>query len=135
MCLPRCLRGLMRSLSSRGAGQLRPAPRALSPRENAIGPPVYPLAWIILQMPRFHVRQELQGSGVVSERRISRVIQGATLQGTYSVQGSTVTVNTPIGSKSAPVLRGSKASSLAYLMLGELYYEASPCSRSEQDWQ
>jgi hypothetical protein len=71
----------------------------------------------------------------MSERRISRVVQGVTLRGTYSVLGSTVTVNTPIGSKSAPVFRGAKASSLAYLMLGELYYEVSSCSCSEQGWQ
>jgi hypothetical protein len=71
----------------------------------------------------------------MSERNISRVIQGVTLRGTYSVQGSTGTVKTPIGSKSSPVFRGLKASSLAYLMLGELSYEVSPCSRSEQGWQ
>jgi hypothetical protein len=69
------------------------------------------------------------------ERNISRVIQGVTLRGTYSVQDSTVTVKTPLGSKSSHILRGSKASSLAFIMLGQLYHEAPPGSRSERDWQ
>ena len=57
------------------------------------------------------------------ERNISRVIQGVTLRGTYSVEDSTVTVKTPLGSKSSHILRGSKASSLAFVMLGQLYHE------------
>jgi hypothetical protein len=65
-----------------------------------------------------------KGGGGVLERNISRVIEGTTLRGTYSIQGSVLTVNTPLGSRSTQVLKGSKASSVAYVMLGELYYEA-----------
>jgi hypothetical protein len=71
----------------------------------------------------------------VAERSISRVIHSVTVQGTYSVQDSMVIVKTCFGSKSTRVLRGSKPSSLAYILLAELYYEATPCSRSEQRWQ
>ena len=56
------------------------------------------------------------------EHNISRVIRGVTLRGTYSVQDSTVTVKTRLGSKSSHV-RGLKASSLAFVMLGQLYHE------------
>jgi hypothetical protein len=60
------------------------------------------------------------------ERNISRVIRGVTLRGTYSVQDSTVTVKTTLGSKSSHV-RGLKASSLAFVMLGQLYHETRDC--------
>jgi hypothetical protein len=36
-----------------------------------------------------------------------------------------VTVTTPIGSKSSQVVRGSKPGSLAYIMLGQLFYDVS----------
>lgn len=68
-----------------------------------------------------------KGCGV-NERNISRVIHGVTLRGTYAVQGGVVTVRTHLGSKSTHALRGSKASSLAYVMLGELYHEMSALS-------
>ena len=64
----------------------------------------------------------------MAEHSISRVIQGVSLRGTYSVEDSIVTVRTGFGSKSTRVLRGSKPSSVAYVMLGELYDEARPCS-------
>jgi len=46
--------------------------------------------------------------------------------------GSILTVRTALGSKSVKVLRGSKPASLAYLILGELYCEASPYSLLDQ---
>jgi hypothetical protein len=64
------------------------------------------------------------------DRNISRVIRGVTLRGTYSVQDSTVTVKTPLGSKSSHV-KGSKASSLAFVMLGQLYHETRGLSSDQ----
>src|ERR1700737_1212584 len=46
--------------------------------------------------------------------------------------GSIRPVRTALGSKSVKVLRGSKPASLAYLILGELYCEASPYSLLDQ---
>jgi hypothetical protein len=60
----------------------------------------------------------------VLEHNISRLIRGVTVRGTYFVQGKVLTVKSALGSKSTYVLRGSKASWLAYVMLGELYHEA-----------
>ena len=65
------------------------------------------------------------------ERDILRVIRGVALRGTYSVQDSTVTVKSPLGSKSSHVLRGSKASSLAFVMLGQLYHETTALSSDQ----
>jgi hypothetical protein len=64
------------------------------------------------------------------ERNISRVIRGVTLRGTYSIQDSTVTVKTTLGSKSSDV-RGLKASSLAFVMLGQLYHETRALSSDQ----
>jgi hypothetical protein len=61
----------------------------------------------------------------MTDRNISRVINGVILRGTYSVKDGVVTVTTPIGSKSSQVVRGSKAGSLAYIMLGQLFYDVS----------
>ena len=61
----------------------------------------------------------------MAERNISRVINGVILRGTYSVKDGIVTVTTPIGSKSSQVVRGSKPGSLAYIMLGQLFYDVS----------
>ena len=65
------------------------------------------------------------------ERDISRVIRGVALRGTYSVQHRTVTVKSPLGSKSSHVLRGAKASSLAFVMLGQLYHETRALSSDQ----
>ena len=58
----------------------------------------------------------------MAERSISRVIEGTTLRGTYSVKDGIVTVRTPFDSKST-VVRGSKPGSQAYILLGELFYD------------
>jgi hypothetical protein len=60
----------------------------------------------------------------MAERNISRVIKGVTLRGTYSVKDGIVTLSTTFGSKSTQVARGSKPGSLAYVLLGELFYDA-----------
>jgi hypothetical protein len=67
----------------------------------------------------------------VAERNISRVIEGVTLRGTYSVKDGIVTVRTPFGSKSTQVARGSKTGSLAYILLGDLFYDVSSDLLSE----
>jgi hypothetical protein len=59
----------------------------------------------------------------MAERNISRVIEGVTLRGTYSVKDGILTVRTPFGSKSTQGVRGSKPGSLAYIQLGELFYD------------
>jgi hypothetical protein len=61
----------------------------------------------------------------MAERNISRVIKGVTLRGTYSVKDGIVTVRTPLGSKSSQVGRHSKPGSVAYILLGELFYDVS----------
>jgi hypothetical protein len=61
----------------------------------------------------------------MADRNISRVINGVILRGTYSVKDGIVTVTTPIGCKSSQVVRGSKPGSLAYIMLGQLFYDVS----------
>jgi hypothetical protein len=68
---------------------------------------------------------EARRSWVMADRNISRVINGVILRGTYSVKDGIVTVTTPIGSKSSQVVRGSKPGSLAYIMLGQLFYDVS----------
>jgi hypothetical protein len=70
----------------------------------------------------------------MADRNISRVINGVILRGTYSVKDGIVTVTTPIGSKSSQVVRGSKPGSLAYIMLGQLFYDVSrePSDAPEQ---
>jgi hypothetical protein len=68
---------------------------------------------------------EARRSWVMADRNISRVINGAILRGTYSVKGGIVTVITPIGSKSSQVVRGSKPGLLAYIVLGQLFYDVS----------
>jgi hypothetical protein len=60
----------------------------------------------------------------MAERNISRVIKGVTLRGTYSVKDGIVTLSTTFGSKSTQVVRGSKPGSLAFILLGELFYDA-----------
>jgi hypothetical protein len=44
----------------------------------------------------------------MAERNISRVINGVTLRGTYSVKEGIVIVRTDFGSKSTQFVRGSK---------------------------
>jgi hypothetical protein len=63
----------------------------------------------------------------MAERNVSRVINGVTLRGTYSVKDGIVTVRTPLGSKSSQVGGRSKPGSVAYilLLLGELFYDVS----------
>ena len=68
---------------------------------------------------------EAQRSWVMAERNISRVIKGVTLRGTYSVKDGIVTVRTPLGSKFSQVGRRSKPGSVAYILLGELFYDVS----------
>jgi hypothetical protein len=70
----------------------------------------------------------------MADRNISRVINGVILRGTYSVKDGIVTVTTPIGRKSSQVVRGSKPGSLAYIMLGQLFYDVSsePSDAPEQ---
>ena len=77
---------------------------------------------------------EARRSWVMADRNISRVINGVILRGTYSVKDGIVTVTTPIGSKSSQVVRGSKPGSLAYIMLGQLFYNVSsePCDAPER---
>ena len=69
--------------------------------------------------------EEAQRSWVMAERNVSRVINGVTLRGTYSVKDGIVTVRTPLGSKSSQVGRRSKPGSVAYILLGELFYDVS----------
>ena len=57
---------------------------------------------------------------MADEHRITRVIKGVTLSGTYSLQDGVITVTTPIGSKSTEV-GSAKPASLAYVMLRELF--------------
>ena len=61
----------------------------------------------------------------MAERNVSRVINGVTLRGTYSVKDGIVTVRTPLGSKFSQVGRRSKPGSVAYILLGELFYDVS----------
>jgi hypothetical protein len=69
--------------------------------------------------------EETQRSWVMAERNVSRVINGVTLRGTYSVKDGIVTVRTPLGSKSSQVGRRSKPGSVAYILLRELFYDVS----------
>ena len=57
---------------------------------------------------------------MADEHRITRVMKGVTVSGTYSLQDGVITVTTAIGSKSTQV-GSAKPASLAYVMLRELF--------------
>jgi hypothetical protein len=65
------------------------------------------------------VESARRGQQDLKELHISRVINGVTISGTYSVKDGIVTVETALGTKSTHI-GGSKPASLAYIMLREL---------------
>ena len=60
------------------------------------------------------------------EQSISRVFNGVTLTGTYTLQDGIVMLRTAFGNKTAQLL-GSDADTLASIMLRELYQDYGPC--------
>ena len=59
------------------------------------------------------------------EQLISRVFNGVTLTGTYTLQDGIVMLRTAFGNKTAQLL-GSDADTLASIMLRELYQDYGP---------
>jgi hypothetical protein len=65
---------------------------------------------------------------MADEQSISRVFNGVTLTGTYTLQDGIVTLRTAFGNKTAQLL-GSDPDTLASIMLRELYQDiADPSS-------
>ena len=59
---------------------------------------------------------------MADEQSISRVFNGVTLTGTYTLQDGIVTLRTAFGNKTAQIL-GSDPDTLASIMLRELYQD------------
>jgi hypothetical protein len=59
---------------------------------------------------------------MADEQSISRVFNGVTLTGTYTLQDGIVTLRTAFGNKTAQLL-GSNLATLASIMLRELYQD------------
>jgi hypothetical protein len=59
---------------------------------------------------------------MADEQSISRVFNGVTLTGTYTLQDGIVTLRTAVGNKTAQLL-GSDPDTLASIMLRELYQD------------
>ena len=72
---------------------------------------------------------------MADEQSISRVFNGVTLTGTYSLQDGIVTLRTALGNKTAQLL-GSDLATLASIMLRELYQDmrraGTNCHREPQ---
>jgi len=66
------------------------------------------------------------------EQSISRVFNGVTLTGTYTLQDGIVMLRTAFGNKTAQLL-GSDADTLASIMLRELYQDYGPCPGGGKD--
>ena len=66
---------------------------------------------------------------MADEQTISRVFNGVTLTGTYTLQDDIVTLRTALGNKTAQLL-GSDLATLASIMLRELYQDMTSRGRS-----
>jgi len=66
------------------------------------------------------------------EQSISRVFNGVTLTGTYTLQDGIVMLRTAFGNKTAQLL-GSDADTLASIMLRELYQDYGPSEEKSND--
>jgi hypothetical protein len=69
---------------------------------------------------------------MADEQTISRVFNGVTLTGTYTLQDDIVTVTTAFGNKTAQLL-GSNLAILASIMLRELYEDIASNRDARQD--